>query len=165
MSNTVENTGRLESQWDQATIQRNVQNNEGAFAVTMPLAPTALLPASWQFASFPGIYCYIFKLGFSTDTAIPWTLAQGGGVGGYTAFPIVNLGQTAGAANFNPQGLVVAPPALTNLLDSGFAAAGSYTDLCAGKWLSLRSNQNLWLYTSASAANCAVTIWWAEYTD
>lgn len=165
MPNTIESTARTELQWDQAAIQRNAQNLENAYAVTMPLAPTALLPATWQFAAFPGIYCYIFKLAFSTNTAIPWILATGGGVGGYTAFPPVSLGQTSGGASFNPQGLVVAPPVLVNLVDSGFADANSYTDLCAGKWLSLRNNSNLWLYTTAVAANCSVTIWWVEATD
>lgn len=165
MPNSIESTARTELQWDQAAIQRNAQNLENAYAVTMPLSPTALLPATWLFQGYPGINAYCFKFVFSTDTAIRWTLATAFGVSGYTAFPPVELGNTSGGAFYNPQGLVIAPPALVGLIDSGYASAGSYTDLCAGKWFAPKGSSGVSLYTSAVAANCSLTIWWVEATD
>ena len=165
MANSANQTGREELQWDQAAIQRNRLNIENAYAIWTPLAATALLPACWALLGANTVQACLFKLTFATDTAIAWTLKSRNTTSAYTALNPSKLGGTNAANSCIPQAQVAAAPGAGEFIDGGFAAAGSYVDVLAGKWLLPPSSAGVILFTSAVAANVACAMWWTEYTN
>jgi len=165
MPASVNITGRAELQWDQAAIQRNRLDVENAFAIWTPLVATALLPACWALLGANTVQACLFKLAFATDTAIFWTLKSRNTTSAYTAFTPSKLGGTNVINSCIPQAQVAAAPGGGEFIDGGFAAAGSYVDVLAGKWLLPPLSTGVILFTSAVAANVACAMWWTEYNN
>lgn len=165
MANSINQTGRVELQWDDAAIQRNQLNLESAYAIWVALEPTSLLPACWALLGVNAVQPYIFKIAFSSDTAIAWTLKQHNQASAYTPFSPEKLGATSAANQCTPQAQVAAAPGAGQFIAGGFAAAGSYVDVLQGRWLLPTAGTGIILFTSTIAANCGCAIWWSEYSN
>jgi hypothetical protein len=165
MANSVNQTGRAELQWDVCAIQRNQLNIESAYNLTSQLSPTALLPACWSLSFNAAGFAYVHRATFSTDTAIAWTAYFAFGATALAGIAATKLGVSGAASNYNPQAAVAAAPAVSAALIGGYAAAGSITEIIARFPVMLPFQHSLVIVTAAVAANCAASIWWAEYTD
>jgi len=160
---SVEQVGAPELMWDLARLQRSPTGTDNSYAVAAQLSPTALLPAVWclDFPAIPGPK--IFRIAFSTDSAIQWTLYVAAANPAIAALTPYKLGNTINAATITPKGAVIAAPAVVALLDGGYAAANSYTVILQPGWLQAAGNKSVILATTAVAANCFASFWWAEY--
>ena len=165
MANSVNQTGRVERQWDFAAIQRNQLNPENSYALWFGLSPTALLPAVWAINNNQTCVAYIWKLAFQTDTAIAWTVNNNQTNPAFTPLTAGLLGNTSVLPASTIMGQVAAAPALNGTIDGGFAAAGSYVDVILDQPLVLGTRHSLILFTAAVAANCGCAIWWSEYSN
>jgi len=168
MAPSIEQGGYQELQWDLARLQRNPQNMDAAFALSIQLSPTAVSPAVWMFDQSGVVTsgACIFKLTFSTDTALYWQLYNPAaniapaGVGGF------HLGNTSVASGVVIRSGVLAAPGVSSLIDSGYASAGSYTSIILPPNIfKMEFTGKLCLATPAVAANCSATFWWAEPGD
>jgi hypothetical protein len=162
---SVEGAQRRELQWDTAAIQRNALNIEQSFALSARQSPTASLSAYWAVGGNQNGIPYVFRLAFSSDTAIGWRAWIYGNAVGTTAASPIKLGQTSGTLQSNVYSGTVSSPTPHYMIDGGYVGAGSYTDLLDGAMLVIPATWYLNVVTDAVAANCSCTIWWAEYTD
>ena len=165
MAYTIEQIGARERMWDTARIQRSPTESEVARAACLQLSPTALLPAVWTFGWNGAAYPYVFRLAFSTDTALAWTMYDNLHQVNEAAAPTAALGNAGLTSSYKFGGAVIALPALGTSIDGGYASAGSYTDLLHGVIYVPRWDYGFVLATPAVIANCSLTIWWAEYND
>src|SRR5208282_5287760 len=147
--------------WDFARIFRNPTNEESVFCASIKLSPTAVLPACWALdcGNKPG--CYIWRIIFSTDTAIPWTLYRSSGSLSLTALTAANLGRGSLSPQTQWRGQVAAAPANAHDIDSGWSPASTRTEILSGGWLQPVGNTSVVLATGAVAANCSCTFWFA----
>lgn len=167
MASSVEIIGAPEGMWDLPRILRNATIQDFIFCGSALLSPTAIAPATWALSWGSGNSPSVFKLAFSTDTAISWML---GVLGNQTS--LANAGVTAigrnplAASTFSHfQAQVVAAPGPPSWIDGGYVAAGSYTDILGSRWLQYGTGDAIVLTTSMVAANCSCTMWWVEYGD
>lgn len=165
MPNSVESTGRTERQWDLAAIERSPTNVDGMYVMQAQLSPTALLPACWVLAWNSNPNQYVWRVSFSTDTAIPWTLYFNFGTPALSGSTAVKIGNTGANPGSLSQAQVVAAPSVHNPIIGGYAGASSFTECLGNVPLVTPFQLSLVLATGAVAANCYCSIWWSEYID
>jgi len=155
-------TGRRAGLWDLEEWLRRGQ----LFAFSAPFTTTALLGALWYFTTYPNSTGYVEDVIFATDTAIAWTLWFSGGGFAVTGIRGVNLfdGFTPPAGLAMGAGLL-APPATSLIIASGFAPAGFYGSIL-GRIRTLQTGSTaVTLQTAAVAANVSATMLVVDATD
>lgn len=161
----IENTLRVERQWDLPAILRNALNTDAAYGAAVSLAITAGNVARWQVNTFGAKPLYFFRLWFASDTNIGFTLYYTGVAANLTTFPLVGLSfASPGCASIGSAGIVT-PPTLSNPIAGGFCRAFETVDLCRDQWYLTIPAASLILVTQSLVANVTITCGCAEYDD
>jgi len=148
-------TGRRAGLWNLEEWLRRGQ----LFTFAAAFTTTALLGAIWFFSTYPNSTAYVEDVIFSTDTAIGWTLWFSFGGFAVPGIAGVNLFNGYSApSGFGMGAGLLAPPATSKLIASGFAPAG-FSGSILGRIRTLQTGITaLTLQTTAVAANVSATM-------